>query len=185
MFDLRFLSFTKSNIRTAAWLGAVFLAALAGCRPGPVTPLLPATDSPPRRAAAHGFPRLANQYQLCCRDDATEALFERLHLWDLAIIDAEIINAGGVIASYSSTNVPEPVLPYYPFALKGVTLRMVQAFILPLDVRKRFFKDICDRLERGELQHRVGARFPLEDIVAAHEAMEEGKVIGKIIVDIP
>lgn len=92
MFNLRVRSFTKSNIRAGAWLGAVFLAALGGCRPGPVTPLPPAADSPPRRAAAHGFPRLGNQSQLCCRDVATEALFEQLHLWDLAIIDAEIIN---------------------------------------------------------------------------------------------
>ena len=100
-------------------------------------------------------------------------------------IDSQIIKTGGVIASYSSTKIPEPIFPYYPFALKGVTLRMVQAFILPSDIKQRFFNEISECLERAELQHFIGARFPLEEIIAAHEAMEEGKVIGKIIVDIP
>ena len=100
-------------------------------------------------------------------------------------IDAKIIKSGGVIASYSSTKIPEPVFPYYPFALKGVTLRLVQAFILPTDIKRRFFEEISQRLENGELQHLIGARFPLEEIATAHEAMEQGKVIGKIIVEIP
>lgn len=100
-------------------------------------------------------------------------------------IDAAIIKPGGVIAAYSSTRVPEPVFPYYRFALKGVTLRLVQAFILPMTIREAFFEEITRYLERSELQHSVGARFPLKDIVTAHEAMEDGKVIGNIVVDIP
>ena len=100
-------------------------------------------------------------------------------------IDAAVIKPGGVIAAYSSTRVPEPVFPYYSFALKGVSLHLVQAFILPEETKKAFFADIARYLERGELRHFVGTQTSLSEIVAAHEAMERGEVIGNVVIDIP
>ena len=38
-------------------------------------------------------------------------------------------------------------------------------------------------LEAGTLKHTIGARFPLDDIAAAHEAVEGGKVIGNVVVE--
>ena len=100
-------------------------------------------------------------------------------------VDASIIKPGGVIAAYSSTRVPEPIFPYYRFASKGVSIRLVQAFILPNEIKENLFQRIDGYLERDELQHFVGAQFKLDEIVAAHEAMESGKVIGNIVVEIP
>ncbi len=37
-----------------------------------------------------------------------------------------VVKPNGVIAAYSSTRVREPVLPYYDFAMKGMTLHFVQ-----------------------------------------------------------
>jgi NADPH2:quinone reductase len=39
-------------------------------------------------------------------------------------------------------------------------------------------------LAAGLLLHAVGARFRLEDVVAAHEAVEAGAVIGNVIVEL-
>ncbi len=39
-------------------------------------------------------------------------------------------------------------------------------------------------LERGELIHTVGARFPLSEIAAAHEAVEAGATLGNVVVDL-
>jgi len=38
--------------------------------------------------------------------------------------------------------------------------------------------------EAGRLLHVIGARFPLERIVQAHEAQESGKVMGNIVVEV-
>ncbi len=49
-------------------------------------------DSLSRRVRAHGYPRLANQIQICCSDEKTRNLLEELPYWDLAILDAEIVH---------------------------------------------------------------------------------------------
>ncbi|WP_158743762.1 NADPH:quinone reductase [Acidisphaera sp. L21] len=38
-------------------------------------------------------------------------------------------------------------------------------------------------LTAGSLQHAVGLRLPLRDIVAAHEAVEQGRVIGNVVLE--
>lgn len=35
----------------------------------------------------------------------------------------------------------------------------------------------------GALTHVIGTRFSLDRIVAAHEAVEQGKLIGNVIID--
>jgi NADPH2:quinone reductase len=98
-------------------------------------------------------------------------------------IDVPIIKPGGVIASYSSTAVREPVLPYYPLAYKGVTVHFVQAYVMAASKRQAMLAEIMRLLQSGTLIHRVGARFQLSETVAAHEALESGRVIGNVVVE--
>jgi NADPH2:quinone reductase len=98
--------------------------------------------------------------------------------------DVALIKPNGVIASYSSSARPEPVFPYYPLAYKGVTLRLVQAYILPEPARALALADIGDGLRDGALKHRIAAVFPLEETAAAHELLESGEAIGNVVVDI-
>ena len=99
-------------------------------------------------------------------------------------VDVQLIKNNGHIASYSSTSVPEPVLPYYALAYKGVNLRLVQGFNLPAAARNAAIRDITHWCERGQLQHAVGAIFNLEQIALAHEAVEQRTVMGNVIVQI-
>jgi NADPH:quinone reductase len=96
--------------------------------------------------------------------------------------DVALIRPNGVIASYSSTACPEPVFPYYPLAYKGVTLRLVQAYILPEPARALAVADIGEALRDGGLQHRIAAVFPLPETAAAHELLESGEAIGNVVV---
>ena len=98
--------------------------------------------------------------------------------------DVALIKDNGVIASYSSTAEPEPLLPYYPLAYKGVTLRLVQAYILPTPHREQALNDIDQGLRDGGLQHRIAATFPLEETAAAHELLESGEGTGNVVVTI-
>jgi NADPH2:quinone reductase len=98
--------------------------------------------------------------------------------------DVALIKPNGVIASYSSTARPEPVFPYYPLAYKGVTLRLVQAYILPDRARAQALADIRAGLEDGGLKHRIAATFALEETAAAHELLESGSASGNVVVTI-
>ena len=93
-------------------------------------------------------------------------------------VDVACIATNGTIASYSSTAVPEPQFPYYPLAFKGVTLRLVQGFNLPEVARRAAIDDLTRWSAAGHLQHAIAARFALADISQAHEALEQGRVMG-------
>jgi hypothetical protein len=44
-----------------------------------------------RRIASHRFPRLSNQLQLCCPDGNTKELLDQLYLWDLVVLEVELV----------------------------------------------------------------------------------------------
>jgi NADPH2:quinone reductase len=98
--------------------------------------------------------------------------------------DVALIRPNGVIASYSSTARPEPVFPYYPLAYKGVTLRLVQAYILPEPARALAIADIGEALGDGGLKQRIAGVFPLDETAAAHDLLESGEAIGNVVVAI-
>lgn len=100
-------------------------------------------------------------------------------------LNAALIKPNGVIASYSSTRAPEPVLPYYPLAYKGVTLRLIQAYILTPEARQSAIRDITACLRRNGLINAIGRRFSLEQTAAAHEAVESGTLLGTAVLMLP
>ncbi len=97
---------------------------------------------------------------------------------------ARMLKPNGTIAAYASTAVPEPVLPYYPLMTNGVGIDLVFVYILPPAARAHALADLDVLLERGGLQHRIGARYALEDTATAHEAQESGRIVGNIVVDV-
>jgi NADPH:quinone reductase-like Zn-dependent oxidoreductase len=89
------------------------------------------------------------------------------------------------VASYSSTRVPQPILPYYAFAMKGVRVHMVQAMNMPRGVRDAGARTILALLDRGVLRPRIARRFTLRDIAEAHELLEGGGAIGNLVIEFP
>ncbi|MCP8940373.1 NADPH:quinone reductase [Alsobacter sp. SYSU M60028] len=96
-------------------------------------------------------------------------------------LDLAVAGLNATIASYSSTRVREFAFPYYAIAPKGLNFRIVQGYCLPERAREEAIRDIGAALAEGWLVHRIGAVFPLEEIVAAHEAAERGDS-GKVLV---
>ena len=94
------------------------------------------------------------------------------------------LKTNGVIATYASSAVMEPKLPFYPMMFQGITLRMVLVYILPEAARRQSIQDINQALVQGALVHAVAESYPLERIVAAHQAVESGKAIGNVVVTI-
>ncbi len=94
-----------------------------------------------------------------------------------------ILQPNGVIAAYASEGDAEPKLPFYPFLYKSVTLRHVLVFQIPKLAKEQAIAYLSGWLAQGQVSHHIGQRFGLDDIAAAHEAVESG-AIGKVLVDL-
>jgi len=94
------------------------------------------------------------------------------------------LKTNGVIATYASSSVMEPKLPFYPMMFQGVTLRLVLVYILPEAARRQSIQDINQALAQGALVHGIAETYPLEKIAEAHKAVESGAAIGNVVVTI-
>ena len=96
----------------------------------------------------------------------------------------EVLRIGGTIATYASTNVPEPKLPFFKMMYKDVTVRMVIVYAMPEDAKAHAVADIDKALSAGALQHRIAHTMPLAEIARSNEIIEQGAVRGAVILTI-
>jgi NADPH2:quinone reductase len=95
---------------------------------------------------------------------------------------AKIVAIGGTIVSYSSTSVPRPEIPYYDLQRKAVVIRLVSNYVLTRFQLRNAVEHITSMLEHRALSATIAKRFPIEDIVQAHRAVEAG-VLGKVVLE--
>jgi len=89
----------------------------------------------------------------------------------------------GVVAIYGGS-AAEPAIPFQFLLQNSIELRFFLVYLMPPEMRMRATADITRALERGELIHNVAQTFALDDLVAAHEAVEAGKALGNIVVKV-
>jgi NADPH:quinone reductase len=92
-----------------------------------------------------------------------------------------VLKPTGVVAIYGGS-APEPTIPFQFLLQNSIALKFFLVYLMPPDLRVRATAEITRLLERGELLHNVAQTFALADIVAAHEAVESGKVLGNVVV---
>lgn len=100
------------------------------------------------------------------------------------LLPAGALAPHGRLVCYGS-NVAGDIPVSFPALLWGSLT--IQAFLvydlLPAE-RAAAIAEVTALLENGKLDHAIGARFPLDGIAAAHEAVEGGKVVGNVVIDI-
>lgn len=92
--------------------------------------------------------------------------------------DARVIKPNGIIASYSSTSDPMPVLDYYAFASRGANIRFIQGFALPENAREQG----QHWLATHDLEIPIAATFPLDHCAEAHLHVEQANAFGQTVV---
>ena len=94
------------------------------------------------------------------------------------------IRTSGVIATYSSTQVKEPQLPFFRMMFMDLTLHLVIVYSMPEPAKKLAIADITQAFRDGMLQHRIADRVPLAEIAHANELVEQGGSNGCVVVTI-
>ncbi len=95
----------------------------------------------------------------------------------------DALKPGGTLAVYGS-NKADFTMPFGPMIVKNVTAAFFIVYELSPPQRREGAAWINSRLAMGHLKTRIAARFPLAEIAAAHVAVESGKTVGNVVLDI-
>jgi NADPH2:quinone reductase len=95
-------------------------------------------------------------------------------------LDLALAGPGTVIVTYAAEPA-DPVLPVRACMSANVLLRFILLYGVPAAALDHAVADVRAALAEGMLTELPSQRFPLSDIVAAHEAAEAGPV-GKVLV---
>lgn len=122
--------------------------------------------------------RIAELTSGCGVDRIIEVDFAANATADLAAIRTE-----GTIVVYGSGQPAVPV-PFGAAIMKNVNMRWFIVYNLGASDRAAALAQLQVWLDRGLLSHAVAQCLPLEKIVQAHEAVESGRVIGNVVLQI-
>jgi NADPH2:quinone reductase len=93
----------------------------------------------------------------------------------------KVIARDGLCVAYGSS-APQASFEFLPMILSGAAVRFFIVYELSPQARERGVSDLTRWLEDGRLQHAVGAALPLERTIEAHELVEQGKIVGNVVV---
>ena len=157
------------------------------------------------RAGARVIATASNEQDAeACREAGTEAVINhREPEWGKAVLDQtggqkvdrvidvefganlpellHCVRIGATIATYSSTVVPEPALPFRTMMFMDLTVRMVIVYAMPEEAKALAVADTQAALTEGGLQHRTAQTLPFEQMAKAHEVIEKGSVRGCVV----
>jgi NADPH2:quinone reductase len=89
----------------------------------------------------------------------------------------------GDIVVYGSGK-PEIAVPFFPAIVKNVRLRFFIVYNLTPEDRAAAIAQLTRWLEQDRLKHLIAARLPLARIAEAHELVESGRAVGKVVLEI-
>jgi NADPH2:quinone reductase len=117
-------------------------------------------------------------------DATSDAGIDRVIEVDIAAdaaIDLEVIRRDGQLVVYGSGS-QQFQLPFFPLIAKNVHVRFFIAYHLSVVDRDRAIALLHDWLVSGTLKHNIAARCPLGEIARAHSMVEDGRVVGNVVV---
>jgi NADPH:quinone reductase len=94
-----------------------------------------------------------------------------------------VLRPKGKVVVYG-TGGAEAALPAYFCLVNSITLQFFLVYELDSRERSEAIAAITAMLESNRLIHNLAATFPLERIVEAHEAVESGRTVGNVVLQI-
>ena len=97
---------------------------------------------------------------------------------------AVVLKNNGSISTYSSSQAPQPAIPFYPMMFKNITLYMVLVYNMPNAAKEMAIAEINSALANDTLRHRIAETWSLENTARAHESIEDGGLDGCVVIEI-
>lgn len=145
--------------------------------------------------------KAAHARQAGCRDIIfykTESVVERLKsitqgLGVDVIIDMDFATTSqllpqgslknhGTLVCFGSNNAGEMPITFRPLLWGSITLKFFLVYDLTPEDRVWCIDQLDALLRQNALQHTIAATYPLKDIALAHEAVEQGQMIGNVVI---
>jgi NADPH2:quinone reductase len=101
-----------------------------------------------------------------------------------AALDVAVLRPGGDLVVYGSGRA-DFNLPFFPLISKNLNLRFFIVYNLTDSDRATAESVLDTLLRRGQVQHRIAQRLPLDRIAQAHHLVESGQAIGNVVVGLP
>ncbi len=95
----------------------------------------------------------------------------------------DVLAPNGIVAIYGS-GAPQATIPFVFLLQNSIQMKFFLVYQMAQRERERATTEITRMLEHGQLIHNVAQSFDLDDIVAAHEAVEAGTALGNIVIRI-
>ena len=95
--------------------------------------------------------------------------------------NTKVIAERGTVAAFGSAKDMAPVLPFYPFMFKAVTIDLVLVYLLSRAERGSAIENLIDLLERKALDIRISTVLDLADCAKAHDIVASGERAGSVI----
>jgi len=99
-------------------------------------------------------------------------------------VSEHVIKNNGVIAAYGSVAEANPSVPFYNLMFKGVKLNTYLIYIVADSDRADINQGINAALTDNALTPIIAESFQLSETVNAHQSVEEGSVIGNVVINI-
>jgi NADPH2:quinone reductase len=93
----------------------------------------------------------------------------------------DVLRPRGTVVVYGTSSSASEV-PWSFLVVNAITLKFIYVYEITSAERCRAITDITRLLEAKVLSHNIAHTFALDDIVAAHEAVEQGKAIGNVVI---
>jgi NADPH2:quinone reductase len=102
-----------------------------------------------------------------------------------ALVPAGAVARHGIIVVYGSNQRGDIPLDFGAFLPRSITLRFFLVYDLLAAQRRQAVETLDSLLRDGKLSHLLAPAYALDDIAAAHEAVEAGRTLGNVVVALP
>ena len=98
------------------------------------------------------------------------------------LIASGALKRHGTIACYGSNGMGQVSFDFRTWLYYSINLRLFLVYDLTLEQRHAALSGLTELLTRDKLKHQIGARFSLQEVAKAHQAVQSGSYMGNVIV---
>jgi NADPH2:quinone reductase len=99
-------------------------------------------------------------------------------------VTANLLKPHGTVVCYGSNDMTHVSFDFKTWLYKSITVKLFLVYDLTAAQRSAAIEGLSVLLQANTLQHQIGARFSLAETATAHEAVEQGSVVGNVIIEL-